>query len=100
MSDAEKIKRGVIWLSVATVILYISIVGGGIYLYVSGSNAKETKRNTQRLIDTVGAFCEIVAAIDKEEPGYIHDLALQRLKLKSGDCKVIVENLKKEEVNP
>lgn len=100
MSDAEKIKRGVIWLSVATAILYISIVSAGVYLYVSGNNARETKRNTQRLNDTVGAFCEIIGAIDKEEPGYIHDLALRKLTLKSDDCKVIVENLKNEEVNP
>lgn len=97
MSENARTRKALLWLTMATALLYISILGGGIYLYFTGSKAEQVNQTTDRLNQTIGAFCEVTSAPDAEEPKAIHDLAEKTLVLSSQDCEAIVRYL---EENP
>ena len=97
MSDRDGVRKALVWLTVATALLYISILGGGLYVYYTGDKADQVEKNTERINKTVGAFCEIVISADIDEPKIIHNLAEKTLVLTSQDCSAIVRYL---EENP
>jgi hypothetical protein len=97
---SKEFRRGLMKLTIATVILYLGLIAVGVYVYTFGRQAQQIEDNTDRLNAAIGAFCEVGAAPDSREGQVLHEIALGTLVITTHDCQVIVRKVKQGENTP